>query len=294
MLIRWKSKDKSASGLSSNSKKKRKGRDGDDEWQHEKTNRSQQNDLVDERRRITKVREDPRRHTLSGEVHYQTQAELSVLPRSLETPFFRTYTMNNQGSLFDDDPGIMSEVETASTGFRRGGKQRSSLPVVRTPSKTLERPLGLVFLQYRSETKRALLPNEITSIDTVRALFVRSFPRQLTMHYLEGHNVKIYIHDASKDMFYELEDVRTHLREIRDRSVLRLFESNEVAAPQTLTGGLEIPQPLSKTSSVAMWDSEQSYFSEPEFDSEFQHQHIHKSKHQKLENQYQSSELIEF
>jgi hypothetical protein len=45
-------------------------------------------------------------------------------------------------SMFDDDPGIMSEVETASTGFRRGGKQRSSLPVVRTPSKTLERPLG--------------------------------------------------------------------------------------------------------------------------------------------------------
>jgi SRC kinase signaling inhibitor 1 len=122
----------------------------------------------------------------------------------------------------------MSEVETASTGFRRGGKQRSSLPVVRTPSKTLERPLGneiitlerhyksltlcvvlgLVFLQYRSETKRALLPNEITSIDTVRALFVRSFPRQLSMAYLEGPNVKIYIHDSSKDMFYELEDVR--------------------------------------------------------------------------------------
>lgn len=63
-------------------------------------------------------------------------------------------------------------------------------------------------MQYRSETKRALLPNEITSIDTVRALFVRSFPRQLTMAYLEGPNVKIYIHDANKDMFYELEDVR--------------------------------------------------------------------------------------
>lgn len=135
----------------------------------------------------------------------------------------------NQGPLFDDDPGIMSEVETASTGFRRGGKSRSSLPVVRTPSKTLERPLGecyygiqpptygqinghvfagLVFLQYRNETKRALLPNEITSIDTVRALFVRSFPRQLSMAYLEGPNVKIYIHDSNKDMFYELEDVR--------------------------------------------------------------------------------------
>lgn len=54
----------------------------------------------------------------------------------------RGYAPVSQGPLFDDDPGIMSEVETASTGFRRGGKQRSSLPVVRTPSKTLERPLG--------------------------------------------------------------------------------------------------------------------------------------------------------
>jgi SRC kinase signaling inhibitor 1 len=44
----------------------------------------------------------------------------------------------------------MSEVETASTGFRRGGKQRSSLPVVRTPSKTLERPLGKYYYQIIS------------------------------------------------------------------------------------------------------------------------------------------------
>lgn len=136
----------------------------------------------------------------------------------------------------------------------------------------------MVFLQYRSETKRALLPNEITSIDTVRALFVRSFPRQLTMAYLEGPNVKIYIHDASKDMFYELEDVRyvicvfngrfldifviiyfpghsSHLREIRDRSVLRLFESNEVTAPQVLPGGPGVPQPL--PSNGGHWDQDQ-------------------------------------
>jgi len=63
-------------------------------------------------------------------------------------------------------------------------------------------------LQYRTETKRALLPNEITSLDTVKALFVRSFPKQLTMEYLEAMNVKIYIHDSAKDMFYELEDLR--------------------------------------------------------------------------------------
>ena len=82
-------------------------------------------------------------------------------------------------NLFEDDPGIMSEAETSSTPGRRrqllrsnsgggggpggpGGlkasyknrefiqnSQKHALPVVRTPSKTLERPLGLVFLVYR-------------------------------------------------------------------------------------------------------------------------------------------------
>ncbi|GIY88844.1 coiled-coil domain-containing protein AGAP005037 [Caerostris extrusa] len=81
---------------------------------------------------------------------------------------------------------------------------------------------GLVFLQYQSETKRALLPNEITSMDTVRALFVRSFPKQLTMEYLDSPHIRVYIHDPAKDMFYELED----LRDIRDRSVLRIYEQD--------------------------------------------------------------------
>ncbi|KRG07188.1 coiled-coil domain-containing protein CG32809 isoform X3 [Drosophila mojavensis] len=304
MLIRWKSKDKSAStnqsgnaSSSSSSKKKRKGREGEEDWQNEnKPSRLQSNEQGGEERRRAMRRDDPRRHTLGGDIlvygssqhphpHQMAQQQQRAMDLEMSTRAqknkknqpMRGYAPVNQGPLFDDDPGIMSEVETASTGFRRGGKQRSSLPVVRTPSKTLERPLGLVFLQYRSETKRALLPNEITSIDTVRALFVRSFPRQLTMSYLEGPNVKIYIHDASKDMFYELEDVRSHLREIRDRSVLRLFESTEVAAPpQILPGGPGIPQPLPQAPSS--WDQDQSYFSEPEFDSDFKHQHIHKSK----------------
>ncbi|KRK05822.1 coiled-coil domain-containing protein CG32809 isoform X10 [Drosophila yakuba] len=302
MLIRWKSKDKSASSnqsvggsSSSSSKKKRKGREGED-WQNEaKSGRLPSNEQGGDERRRAMRRDDPRRHTLGGDMlvygsqhphahqmapQQQRAMDLEMSTRAQKNKKnqpMRGYAPVNQGPLFDDDPGIMSEVETASTGFRRGGKQRSSLPVVRTPSKTLERPLGLVFLQYRSETKRALLPNEITSIDTVRALFVRSFPRQLTMSYLEGPNVKIYIHDASKDMFYELEDVRSHLREIRDRSVLRLFESTEVAAPpQILPGGPGIPQPLPQAQ--ANWDQDQSYFSEPEFDSDYKHQHIHKSK----------------
>ena len=199
------------------------------------------------------------------------------------------YLMPNNSAMFDEDPGIMSEVETSSTGFRRGNKQRSSLPVVRTPNKTLERPLGdnflknsktfqtnfrfksgLVFLQYHNETKRALLPNEITSIATVRALFVRSFSKQLTMEYLDSPLVKIYMHDPSKDMFFELEDSRIHLRDIKDRSVLRIFEANDV------TGGL--PRPGIGIAATIPHVDDPSYFSEPEFDSEFQHQHIHKSK----------------
>lgn len=294
MLIRWKNKDKDKDKcdksaaqktmVTGGSKKKRKfGRDGEEEWNSDgKSGRASGNESgggrgenegeIKSGRSRSARREDPRRHTLSGDQHYSMAGQGGPLSRTmdLEGQFVRGYPPASNAMLFDDDPGIMSEVETSSTGFRRGGKQRSSLPVVRTPSKTLERPLGLVFLQYRNETKRALLPNEITSIDTVKALFVRSFPKQLSMEYLDSPLVKIYIHDSSKDMFYELEDVRSHLREIRDRSVLRLFESTDVSGGLPM-GGVGIP------GGVGHFE-DPSYFSEPEFDSEYQHQHIHKSK----------------
>ncbi|XP_066150619.1 coiled-coil domain-containing protein CG32809 isoform X12 [Euwallacea fornicatus] len=225
------------------------------------------------KRRLIKVSE----RSFAFEKNEAVNVKILLTPPESEVRqgHLRGYPPPSNAMLFDDDPGIMSEVETSSTGFRRGGKQRSSLPVVRTPSKTLERPLGcfssgLVFLQYRNETKRALLPNEITSIDTVKALFVRSFPKQLTMEYLDSPNVKIYIHDSSKDMFYELEDLRSHLREIRDRSVLRLFESADVSGGLPMAG-------IGIAGGVGHFE-DPSYFSEPEFDSEYQHQHIHKSK----------------
>lgn len=63
---------------------------------------------------------------------------------------------------------------------------------------------------------------------------------------------------------------RSHLREIRDRSVLRLFESADV------TGGLPMAG-IGIAGGVGHFE-DPSYFSEPEFDSEYQHQHIHKSK----------------
>ncbi|CAH0703725.1 unnamed protein product [Spodoptera exigua] len=125
-------------------------------------------------------RDDPRRHTLAGnqlllyphnpqdhvtiEMQHPSSTRLPMNPPEYATinklrdqtgrivdlrmnkkfllqPPIARYAPPTNNLLFDEDPGIMSEVETASTGFRRGGKQRSSLPVVRTPSKTLERPL---------------------------------------------------------------------------------------------------------------------------------------------------------
>lgn len=53
----------------------------------------------------------------------------------------------------------------------------------------------------------------------------------------------------------DLNCCRSHLREIRDRSVLRLFESNEVAAPQVLPGGPGVPQPL--PANGGHWDQDQ-------------------------------------
>ena len=67
---------------------------------------------------------------------------------------------------------------------------------------------GLVFLIFRDETKKALLPNEITHLDTVRALFVRSFPGKLTMSFLESPKRKIYLLDPRTNIYYQLEDLR--------------------------------------------------------------------------------------
>ena len=50
----------------------------------------------------------------------------------------------------------------------------------------------------------------------------RSFSQALTLDYLDSPRVKIYVHDDSKDVFYELGNVE----DIRDRSVLKVFEAD--------------------------------------------------------------------
>jgi hypothetical protein len=62
---------------------------------------------------------------------------------------------------------------------------------------------------FGPETKRTLLPNQVTGIDTVKALFVRAFPDKLTMSFLDDEkSIKIYIKDQVKDLFYELDEMK--------------------------------------------------------------------------------------
>ena len=68
--------------------------------------------------------------------------------------------------------------------------------------------IGQVFLVHRGETKRAVLPNEVTSMDTVRALFVRSFPHSISMRCFDSPAHKIYVLDQTSGIFYELDDLR--------------------------------------------------------------------------------------
>ncbi|AWP20558.1 putative sickle tail protein -like [Scophthalmus maximus] len=119
----------------------------------------------------------------------------------------------------------MSEAD-APTAFTRGSRVRASLPVVRSTNQTKDRSLGVLYLQYGDETKQFRMPNEITTIDTVRALFVSAFPQQLNMKMLESPSVAVYVKDDMRNMYYELTDVRN----ITDHSCLKVYHKDPAQA----------------------------------------------------------------
>lgn len=85
------------------------------------------------------------------------------------------------------------------------------LPPPLPPPLPLPLPLphsGVLYLQYGDDTKQIRMPNEITTVDTVQALFVSAFPQQLSMKMLETPSTAIYIKDDMRNMYYELSDVR--------------------------------------------------------------------------------------
>ncbi|XP_072811469.1 sickle tail protein homolog isoform X13 [Vicugna pacos] len=142
-----------------------------------------------------------------------------------------------------DSLEAMSEGDAPSP-FSRGSRTRASLPVVRSANQTKERSLGVLYLQYGDETKQLRMPNEITSADTIRALFVSAFPQQLTMKMLESPSVAIYIKDESRNVYYELNDVRN----IQDRSLLKVYNKDPAHAfnhtPKTVNGDMRMQREI--------------------------------------------------
>ncbi|KAL7886753.1 hypothetical protein AOLI_G00044740 [Acnodon oligacanthus] len=131
-----------------------------------------------------------------------------------------------QGSLSSLDAlEVMSECDSP-LGFTRGTRSRASLPVVRTANQTKDRSLGVLYLQYGDDMKQIRMPNEITSADTVRALFVSAFPQQLSMKMLESPSTAIYVKDDTRNMYYELSDIRS----ITDQACLKVYHKDPVHA----------------------------------------------------------------
>ncbi|XP_053477827.1 sickle tail protein isoform X2 [Ictalurus furcatus] len=120
---------------------------------------------------------------------------------------------------------VMSECDVPAA-FTRGSRSRASLPVVRSANQTKDRSLGVLYLQYGDDTKQIRMPNEITTVDTVQALFVSAFPQQLSMKMLETPSTAIYIKDDMRNMYYELSDVRN----ITDQSCLKVYHKDPAQA----------------------------------------------------------------
>ncbi|XP_046704584.1 sickle tail protein isoform X4 [Silurus meridionalis] len=124
-----------------------------------------------------------------------------------------------------DNLAVMSECEVPFA-FTRGSRSRASLPVVRSANQTKDRSLGVLYLQYGDDTKQIRMPNEITTVDTVQALFVSAFPQQLSMKMLESPSTAIYVKDDIRNMYYELMDVRS----ITDQSCLKVYHKDTAHA----------------------------------------------------------------
>ncbi|XP_070532823.1 coiled-coil domain-containing protein AGAP005037-like isoform X2 [Ptychodera flava] len=193
-----------------------------------------------------------RRHTIAaGDLLQET---ISYQGQSRDKQETRHFSM--------DDADMVREPQVQSNEFNRGSKYRSSLPVVRPAvNMSKARPLGLIYLQYLNQTKRAWMPNEITGIDTIRALFVRAFPKHLSMYMMTQADKKIYIRDQLTEIFYELEDVR----EVKDRSIVRLVSERTATSESNVKGSM-----LSSSRPAT------SYYSEPEYgDGTNMRQHKH-------------------
>ncbi|XP_041876714.1 SRC kinase signaling inhibitor 1 isoform X3 [Corvus kubaryi] len=173
--------------------------------QHALALRGQQERLRDQQPNYWSFKTRSSRHSQGSQPGLADQAKLSFASaESLET---------------------MSEAELP-LGFNRMNRFRQSLPLSRSASQTKLRSPGVLFLQFGDETRRVHITHEISSMDTLHALIVHMFPQKLTMGMLKSPNTAILIKDESRNVFYELEDVR----DIQDRSIIKIYRKEPLYA----------------------------------------------------------------
>ncbi|XP_060112085.1 SRC kinase signaling inhibitor 1 isoform X3 [Heteronotia binoei] len=173
--------------------------------QHALAIRGQQERIRDQQPNYWSFKTRSSRHTQGSQPGLADQAKLSFASaESLET---------------------MSEAELP-IGFNRMNRFRQSLPLSRSTSQTKLRSPGILFLQFGDETRRVHITHEISSMDTLHALIVHMFPQKLTMGMLKSPNTAILIKDESRNVFYELEDVR----DIQDRSIIKIYRKEPLYA----------------------------------------------------------------
>ncbi|XP_019363276.1 PREDICTED: SRC kinase signaling inhibitor 1 [Gavialis gangeticus] len=173
--------------------------------QHALAIRGQQERMRDQQPNYWSFKTRSSRHSQGSQPGLADQAKLSFASaESLET---------------------MSEAELP-IGFNRMNRFRQSLPLSRSTSQTKLRSPGVLFLQFGDETRRVHITHEISSMDTLHALIVHMFPQKLTMGMLKSPNTAILIKDESRNVFYELEDVR----DIQDRSIIKIYRKEPLYA----------------------------------------------------------------
>uniref|UniRef100_A0A8C0IKS4 SRC kinase signaling inhibitor 1 n=1 Tax=Chelonoidis abingdonii TaxID=106734 RepID=A0A8C0IKS4_CHEAB len=173
--------------------------------QHALAIRGQQERIRDQQPNYWSFKTRSSRHSQGSQPALADQAKLSFASaESLET---------------------MSETELP-IGFNRMNRFRQSLPLSRSTSQTKLRSPGVLFLQFGDETRRVHIAHEISSMDTLHALIVHMFPQKLTMGMLKSSNTAILIKDESRNVFYELEDVR----DIQDRSIIKIYRKEPLYA----------------------------------------------------------------
>ncbi|XP_048374219.1 SRC kinase signaling inhibitor 1 isoform X13 [Sphaerodactylus townsendi] len=173
--------------------------------QHALAIRGQQDRIRDQQPNYWSFKTRSSRHSQGSQPGLADQAKLSFASaESLET---------------------MSEAELP-IGFNRMNRFRQSLPLSRSTSQTKLRSPGVLFLQFGEETRRVHITHEISSMDTLHALIVHMFPQKLTMGMLKSPNTAILIKDESRNVFYELEDVR----DIQDRSIIKIYRKEPLYA----------------------------------------------------------------